>query len=178
MSAALRKCLSCYQWSCLVKMNQCCCPYIFSQEWFLANRPHACAWCHQQAVLQCIASEDQPDRLCDRGYQSMSYVTRGGLGCYCVPSQRGDRGLFHCWPCRWALHRTGMQTDTVKPVFKTTWEIGTTWELRTATSVPRYLHYIEIDLRNKTTSEFKTVFDSPLGVPNFWVPLYIVQQSL
>ncbi len=28
------------------------------------------------------------------------------------------------------------RTTTVKPVFKTTWEIGTTWELRTATSVP------------------------------------------
>ena len=25
---------------------------------------------------------------------------------------------------------------TVKPVFKTTWEIGTIWELRTVTSVP------------------------------------------
>ncbi len=56
--------------------------------------------------------------------------------------------------------------NTVTPVFKTTWEIGTTWQLRTATSVPRYIHYIEIDLRNKTTSEFRTVFDSPLGVPN------------
>ena len=41
---------------------------------------------------------------------------------------------------------------TVKPVFKTIWEIGTTWELRTATSVPRSIHYIEMDLRNKTTS--------------------------
>ncbi len=27
-------------------------------------------------------------------------------------------------------------------------------------------HYIEMDLRNKTTSEFRTGFDSPLGVPN------------
>ena len=34
-------------------------------------------------------------------------------------------------------------------------------------------HYIEMDLRNKTTSEFRTVFDSPLGVPNSQVPLYI-----
>ncbi len=61
----------------------------------------------------------------------------------------------------------------MKSVFKTTWEIGTTWELKTATSVPRPIHYIEMDLRNKTTSEFRTVFDSPLGVPNSQVPLYM-----
>ncbi len=29
-----------------------------------------------------------------------------------------------------------------------------------------------MDLRNKTTSEFRTVFGSPLGVPKFPVPLY------
>ncbi len=62
--------------------------------------------------------------------------------------------------------------NTVTPVFKTTWEIGTTWELKTATSVPRSIHYIEMDLRNKTTSEFRTVFDSPLGVPKSQVSLY------
>ncbi len=50
--------------------------------------------------------------------------------------------------------------------------MGTTWELRTATSGPRYFHYIEMDLRNKTTSEVRTVSDSPLGVPNSQVPLY------
>ena len=50
--------------------------------------------------------------------------------------------------------------------------MGTTWELRTATSVPRSIHDIEMDLRNKTTSEFRTVLDSPLGVPNSQVPLY------
>ncbi len=61
--------------------------------------------------------------------------------------------------------------NTVKPVFKTTWEIGTTWELRTATSVPMPIQYREIDLRNKTTSEFRTVFHSPLGVPNSQVSL-------
>ncbi len=62
--------------------------------------------------------------------------------------------------------------STVKPVFKTTWEIGKTCELRTSTSVPRSIHFIEIDLRNKTTSEFRTAFDSPLDVLNFQVPLY------
>ncbi len=62
---------------------------------------------------------------------------------------------------------------TMKPAFKTTWEIGTTWELRTATSVPRPIQYVEMDLRNKTTSELRTVFHSPLGVPNFQVPLYV-----
>ncbi len=62
---------------------------------------------------------------------------------------------------------------TVKPVFKTTWEIGATWELRTATSVPRSMQHIEMDLRNKTTSEFRTVLDSPFGVPNSQVPLYL-----
>ncbi len=60
----------------------------------------------------------------------------------------------------------------MKPVFKTTWEIGTAWKLRTATSVPRPIQYIEMDLRNKTTPEFRTPFDSPLGVPNSQVPLY------
>ncbi len=68
---------------------------------------------------------------------------------------------------------TGAQAEhTVKPVFKTTWEIGTTWELRTATSVPRSIQHIEMDLGNKTTSEFRTVLDSPLGVPNSQAPLY------
>ena len=62
----------------------------------------------------------------------------------------------------------------VKPAFKTTWEIGTTWEFRTATSVPMPIQYTEIDLRNKATSEFRTVFHSPLGVPNSQVSLYIV----
>ncbi len=70
----------------------------------------------------------------------------------------------------WALVTTGglriVHTCTVKPAIKTTWEIGTPWELRTATSVPSCIHYVEMDLRNKTTSEFRTVFDSPLGVPN------------
>ncbi len=50
----------------------------------------------------------------------------------------------------------------------------TTWELRAATPVPRPIQYIEIDLRNKTTSEFRTVFHSPLGVPNSQVPLYVI----
>ncbi len=61
----------------------------------------------------------------------------------------------------------------MKPVIKTTWGIGTPWELRTATSVPRFIHYLEMDLRNKTTSEFRTVFGSPLGVPNSQVSLYL-----
>ncbi len=63
---------------------------------------------------------------------------------------------------------------TVKPVFKTTWEIGTHWELRTATSVHSRIHYVKMDLRNKTTSEFRTVFLSLLGVPNSQVSLYNV----
>ncbi len=60
---------------------------------------------------------------------------------------------------------------TVKPVFKTTSEIGTTRELRTAIPVPRTIQYTEINLRNKTTSKFRTVFHSPLGVPNSQVQL-------
>ena len=56
--------------------------------------------------------------------------------------------------------------STVKPIFKTIWEIGITWELRTATPIPRHIQYIEVDLRNKTTSKFRTVFHSPMGVPN------------
>ena len=68
--------------------------------------------------------------------------------------------------------------NTVKPVFKTTWEIGTTLELRTATSVPRPIQHIEMDLKNKTTSDFRTVLDSPLGVPNSKVPLYICSMQI
>ncbi len=61
---------------------------------------------------------------------------------------------------------------TVKPVVKTTWEIGTLWELRTAASVPSCIDYVKMDLRNKTTSEFRAVFLSPLGVPNSQVSLH------
>ncbi len=58
--------------------------------------------------------------------------------------------------------------------FKATWEIGTTWELRAATSVPRPIQYTEMDMKNKTTSELRTVFHSPVSVPNSQVPLYAV----
>ncbi len=65
-----------------------------------------------------------------------------------------------------------MSVYTVTFVIKTTWEIGKTWELRTATPVPRPIQCIELDLRNKTTSEFRIVFHSPLGVTNSHVTLY------
>ncbi len=32
--------------------------------------------------------------------------------------------------------------------------------------VPRRIQYMEMDLRNETTSEFMAVFQSPFGVPN------------
>ena len=73
--------------------------------------------------------------------------------------------------------RCSMST-TVKPVFKTTREIGTTWELRTATSAPRPIQYTEMDLRNKATSEFRKVSHRPLGVPNSQVPLYCFNRIL
>ena len=44
-------------------------------------------------------------------------------------------------------------------------------ELRAATWVPSSIHYMEMGLR-KATSEFRTVFHSPLGVPNSQVSLY------
>ena len=55
-----------------------------------------------------------------------------------------------------------------------TFQIGTTWELRRATSVPRPIQYREMELRNKTTSEFRTVFHSLLDVhvPTSQFPLY------
>ncbi len=62
--------------------------------------------------------------------------------------------------------------NTMTPVFKTTWEIGITWKLRTVTPIPMPIQYIEMDLRNKTISEFRTVFRSPWGVPNSQVSLY------
>ncbi len=34
------------------------------------------------------------------------------------------------------------------------------------------IQYVEMDLRNKTTSEFSTVFDRPLGIPNSQIQLY------
>ncbi len=34
---------------------------------------------------------------------------------------------------------------------------------------------METDLGNKTTSEFRTIFHSPLGLPNSEVPLYYVE---
>ncbi len=73
----------------------------------------------------------------------------------------------------WALNKQFLlgRYNTVKPAFKTTSEIGTTCELRTTTSVPKPIQYIEIDLRNETTSEIRTVLHSPLGVPNSQVPL-------
>ncbi len=46
-------------------------------------------------------------------------------------------------------------------------EIGTAWELRTATSIPRPIQYTEMDLRNKTTSKFRIVFTGP------WVSLIV-----
>ncbi len=55
----------------------------------------------------------------------------------------------------------------------TTGQIGTTWELRTATRVPMRIRYTEMNLRNKTTSELRTVFHSPLDVPNSQVRLYV-----
>ncbi len=83
-------------------------------------------------------------------------------------------------PCRSkrAYSTNWPELNTVKPVFKTTRGIGTTWELRTATPVPRSTYYIEIDLRNKTTPEFRTGFDSPLGVPNSQIPLYILAVAI
>ncbi len=62
--------------------------------------------------------------------------------------------LHLIWTKLWNQH---VNICTAKRVFKTTWEIGTTWEL-TAAPVPRPIQYIELDLRNKTTSEFRTVF--------------------
>ena len=87
----------------------------------------------------------------------------------CLLSSFGPRFLDTLWNVKFLCY---IKQYTVKPVFKTTWEIGTTCELRTATSVPRSFQHIEMDLRNKTTSEFRTVLDCPLAVPNSQVPLY------
>ncbi len=47
--------------------------------------------------------------------------------------------------------------------------------LRTPTPVARPILYTEMDLRNRTTSELRTVFHSSLGVPTSQVPLYVYQ---
>ncbi len=41
---------------------------------------------------------------------------------------------------------------------------------------PSRMQYVEIDLRTKTTSEFRAVVLSPLGVPKSQVSLYLVNQ--
>ncbi len=56
-----------------------------------------------------------------------------------------------------------MSLYTVKPVFKTTGEIGTTWELRTVTSVPRHIQYIQTDLRNKDHLRIEDSFSQSLA---------------
>ncbi len=61
---------------------------------------------------------------------------------------------------------------TVKPVFKTTCEIGTTWILGPDTLISSPIHHMEIDLGNKTTSEFRTAFHRPSCGPNSQAPLY------
>ena len=43
----------------------------------------------------------------------------------------------------------------------------------TTTPVPRPIQYKKMELRNKTTSELRTVFRSPLGIPNSQAPLYM-----
>ncbi len=74
------------------------------------------------------------------------------------------------WTMNW--HWALTDTITLKPVFKITWEIGTSGQLRTATSVRSHIQYVEMDLRNKSTSECRIPFLSPLGVPNYQVSLY------
>ncbi len=66
---------------------------------------------------------------------------------------------------------------TVKPVFKITWKIGTTWELRTVTPVPMPVQDMKMDLGNKTTSEFRTVSHSLYGVHNSQVPGFSLRPS-
>ncbi len=39
---------------------------------------------------------------------------------------------------------------------------------------PTHLPYIEMAMRNKATSELRTLFHIPLGVPHFQVPRYIL----
>ena len=58
-------------------------------------------------------------------------------------------------------------------------EIGTTRELTTAALLRKSLtlrynpiQYLEMDLRNKANSEFKTFFHSPLDVSSSQVSLY------
>ncbi len=60
---------------------------------------------------------------------------------------------------------------TVNSVFKTTCEIGKTWDLRPNTLVPRPNTLVSRPHGNEITSEFRTVFHSPLGVPNSQVSL-------
>ncbi len=123
--------------------------------------------------------------VCRRG-QCRSHQSSFHICVYVSVGEDSDRKMGHQTPVSLRASDAVSQSVgklrthdvyTVKPVFKTTWETGTTWKLRTATSFSKSIHYIEMALRNKTTSEFRTVFDSPLGVPNSKVPLYIQREN-
>ncbi len=133
----------------------CCIAYFFEAFHFLSRLcfPVLISFCQQPCKVPGTA--DFRSCQCRGGVQLLSHVISEHLWQVGTPYA----GI------------ADLKMHTVKPFFKTTWEIGTTWELRTATSVHRSTQYIEIDLRNKTTSEFRTVFHSPLGIPNSQVPL-------
>ncbi len=104
-------------------------------------------------------------------YDPLSHRNKARLKAWIVSARIKIKNKFHRI---FSDYHISTVLFTVKPVFNTTWEIGTTWELRPATSVARPIQHIKIDLRNKTTSELRTVFDSLLGVPNSQVPLYFI----
>ncbi len=86
------------------------------------------------------------------------------------PSRRGGRRWIRVAVNSSFLIQLQWHLSLIRPP---DWKIGTAWELRTAASIPMPIQYIEMDLRNKTTSEFRAVFDSPLGIPNSQVSLYV-----
>ncbi len=121
-------------------------------------------------------------RVYNMDYYCYTSVYRDGSELHRSTGNWTSLDLFACEPLTWlpvlakqiiyALGNAHIHVVTVKPVFATTWEIGTTWESRTGTPVPMSVQYPQMDLRNKTTSELRTVFHSPLGVPNSQAPLY------
>ena len=81
-------------------------------------------WIYWWHVTSCLLNSDRSVR------RLVLFVANTKQNVCCTersPALPGHAGCMSLW-------------HTVKPVFKTTWEIGTTWELRTATSVPRSIY--------------------------------------
>ncbi len=120
-----------------------------------SRREDTGSWIHKRK--NCCSACSQSSMKTGYLFQLLSSLSLPSLGNFVLNNCYGSTAFIY-------KIYLGTGTGTVKPVFATTWEIGTNWELRTATPVPRPIHYTGMDLRNRTTSELRTVFRR-LGCP-------------